>query len=934
MEQRIVKLQIANEFIVGGGVSVGAVGSHDDVLLEMDFRPSAVWAGTTRRAIFANALGENRTVIVLTTNLLEEGQGEIYLVPVPQEAKDVAGECFLTIEGFVRDGDGKEIVRCVTEEAKFRVLPSKLYTNDTDPITPSQAEQLQAEIDKIKDDILEVDANAAAMSASRSEAWAIGQCRGEEVPEDDPAYHNNAKYWSQLSMAEEPKRQENENVRISNENVRISNEEGRVTAETARDTAEKARDEAEKQRAAAYPSVIQTVTDARDNAVNAAASAQAAKAALEQSIVENPGSTIIDSTLSVAGAAAEAAAVGQLKQDLVDLYSYDEEVEIDKSVTGYYDLSVGVGNTVGEWKSSSGYAQRKIEARGGNKFYIYGEGGTSPRLWAFVDADDKIISVAEAQTIVNKSNPIIISAPTNTKYAYFTVQIVKEFKVVKSVPKYEKSINELDARIINNKTEIDGIKSGMFTKVDVDSFIWESGVIQSNGVDAGNVNRIRSRHGVYTLQGCMIDAKTGFYFGVFVYKDKECKTLIESMEIGSNLTHYVTKNRGYVRICVKRTDNKEISSDFDNVAKSAIEINGISDKEIEYKVSYIPNKPYKFSGEISLDILSAQSRLNALYDAFDTLVTRFPNNISMEVLGTDQTDTYELRCYTIRPNKSNKAKTLPKILWLNNIHGEEPNSIVSCYYIAKELLENHSSDANLQMLFANCQIMIIPAVNPYGVEHKTRENGRVFTYNGIEYVGVNLNRNFDANWQFNAPDETKSNPLYNYGGTSANSEKETQIIVKFIKDNADALFAVNKHDNASISSIGGYISYATNNWKSDISILDDAYNQQDTSLRENYPWIENDLKPDATIKTSENMMLGTYTATPTTGSMDKWYSMIGMHGGLLEVANGAGTQYNDNHTIDCAKIHVEVSINYMVAMYVRNKEILADNEPINQYTVG
>ena len=68
--------------------------------------------------------------------------------------------------------------------------------------------------------------------------------------------------------------------------------------------------------------------------------------------------------------------------------------------------------------------------------------------------------------------------------------------------------------------------------------------------------------------------------------------------------------------------------------------------------------------------------------------------------------------------------------------------------------------------------------------------------------------------------------------------------------------------------------------------------------------------------------------------MDKWYSMIGMHGGLLEVANGAGTQYNDNHTIDCAKIHVEVSINYMASMYARNKEILADNEPINQYAVG
>lgn len=167
MEQNIVKIQISNEYIQGSGVSVGAVGSHDDVLLEMDFRPSAVWSGTTRRAIFANALGENRTVIVLTTNLLEEGQGEIYLVPVPQQAKDVAGECFLTVEGFVTDRNGKEIVRCVTEEARFRVLPSKLYTNDSAPVTPSQAEQLQAEIDSIKTTI--VNAGISERNAKASE---------------------------------------------------------------------------------------------------------------------------------------------------------------------------------------------------------------------------------------------------------------------------------------------------------------------------------------------------------------------------------------------------------------------------------------------------------------------------------------------------------------------------------------------------------------------------------------------------------------------------------------------------------------------------------------------------------------------------------------------------------------------------------------------
>lgn len=192
MEQRIIKLQIANEYIMGAGGSVGAVGSHDDVLLEMDFRSSALWAGTTRRAIFANALGENRTPIILTTNLLEEGQTEIYLVPVPQEAKEVAGECFLTIEGFVTDGGGKEIVRCVTEEAKFRVLPSKLYTNDTDPITPSQAEQLQAEIDDIKQKII-----LAAQAANSAEAAEEAKKSAEEAKDSAELNARNARVMAE-----------------------------------------------------------------------------------------------------------------------------------------------------------------------------------------------------------------------------------------------------------------------------------------------------------------------------------------------------------------------------------------------------------------------------------------------------------------------------------------------------------------------------------------------------------------------------------------------------------------------------------------------------------------------------------------------------------------------------------------------------------------
>lgn len=40
-------------------------------------------------------------------------------------------------------------------------------------------------------------AGNAALSAQDAESWAVGKRSGTEVPESDPAYHNNAKHWAQ-----------------------------------------------------------------------------------------------------------------------------------------------------------------------------------------------------------------------------------------------------------------------------------------------------------------------------------------------------------------------------------------------------------------------------------------------------------------------------------------------------------------------------------------------------------------------------------------------------------------------------------------------------------------------------------------------------------------------------------------------------------------
>lgn len=174
MEQRIIKLSVKNEYILGEGVVIGAAGSHDEVLLELDFRASPVWHGTTKKAVFYDALGTNPTTILLTTDKLVSDETEVYRISVPAEAKEQAGKCFLTIEGVVTNGE-TESMRVVTEAAQFDVLQSRRYeqTSDPKPVTPTQAEQLQAEIDDIKGTVVNAgisERNAAASAAAALES--------------------------------------------------------------------------------------------------------------------------------------------------------------------------------------------------------------------------------------------------------------------------------------------------------------------------------------------------------------------------------------------------------------------------------------------------------------------------------------------------------------------------------------------------------------------------------------------------------------------------------------------------------------------------------------------------------------------------------------------------------------------------------------------
>lgn len=168
---RTIPLKIQNEYIAGDKVLIGAAGSHNDVVLRMEFSP--MWDGLAKTVQFCDALGENVVQTLLTANLLETGKTNVYLVAVPGDAKKYAGRMAVAIKGAATSAQ-KETRATMAAYGTFKVAESNW--NETEEVNQdvpaSQAEQLQSQIDAILDNIQ--DARSAAGEAASSASSAAG----------------------------------------------------------------------------------------------------------------------------------------------------------------------------------------------------------------------------------------------------------------------------------------------------------------------------------------------------------------------------------------------------------------------------------------------------------------------------------------------------------------------------------------------------------------------------------------------------------------------------------------------------------------------------------------------------------------------------------------------------------------------------------------
>ena len=157
MSERIIRCRVAQEYVVGAGAVLGATGGDGGTVLELEFEPE--WNGYVKRLAWYDALGNFKTTQVCTADRLLPGSVNVYRMPVPLEALSVCGEALLTIRGAVVKEDGSAGAVRISATAQFRVLEGR-WPEALEPVSPSETEQLQAQIDAFLPQITTVAGNA------------------------------------------------------------------------------------------------------------------------------------------------------------------------------------------------------------------------------------------------------------------------------------------------------------------------------------------------------------------------------------------------------------------------------------------------------------------------------------------------------------------------------------------------------------------------------------------------------------------------------------------------------------------------------------------------------------------------------------------------------------------------------------------------------
>ncbi|XP_078275513.1 carboxypeptidase A1-like [Rhinoraja longicauda] len=187
---------------------------------------------------------------------------------------------------------------------------------------------------------------------------------------------------------------------------------------------------------------------------------------------------------------------------------------------------------------------------------------------------------------------------------------------------------------------------------------------------------------------------------------------------------------------------------------------------------------------------AAYHTLEEIYAWMDTFVTSNSGLVSKIQIGT----TFENRPIYVLKFSTGGIKR--PAIWMNSgIHAREWITSATSLWFANKVASEYGSDATITSLLNTMDLYLEIVTNPDGF-HFTHTNNRMWrktrsNHPGAQCIGVDPNRNFDAN--FGGPGASSMSCSSTYHGPYVNSEKEVKAIVDFVKSHGNFKVFIDVH---------------------------------------------------------------------------------------------------------------------------------------------
>lgn len=423
-----------------------------------------------------------------------------------------------------------------------------------------------------------------------------------------------------------------------------------------------------------------------------------------------------------------------------------------------------VTNTSGEYAL--------VNCSEGDVFYITGRGFTAAYLYSFLDSDNNIISYMQGASGVNTGVKCIapknaVKAVFNNYYDGATSLLLKGEFLIETITSL-KDNTRLNAFQFNPNDFVVG------------------GINPVTGADSANSERLRTTDyissAIMSISGTAShrvalyaydanDSYVGVWNGQALTKPGNVP-MLQSIDITA-IPNYASYN---YRITVKKTASETGGNVIPLITFNAT---------LAYLQSLIVNEEEAENGLIykSNDEQAVFTSSSDLFSAYDSLVANNPNYVTKNALTSGLFTNYEYVFDSGNYNEHHGQRDYdtviakPLVLIMAGVHGDEQSSLTSLYVFLKALCDNNPYIAHLRQMFT---FKVIPLVCPWGLNNNKRWNSN----------GVNINRNFNANWVLQ--DEPYTN---GYSGPSAASEDETKLVQNWIDSNSDAMFILDFHNS-------------------------------------------------------------------------------------------------------------------------------------------